>query len=68
MTQKASILPLSNFGVKKKVIQAVQIWGGREEVMWTKSKRTASFFGETFPKASGQLKAFLSICLMYAKR
>ena len=40
------------FWRSKKVVQVVQIGvrGGGGEVIWTKSKRTAAFFRETFPK------------------
>ena len=36
--------------LQKKVVKIVQIKGGGIEVIWTKSKRTATFFRETFPK------------------
>ena len=34
----------------KKVVKVVQIWGKGAKVSWTKSKWTATFFHETFPK------------------
>ena len=37
------------FWRSKKVVQVVQIGGRGGEVIWTKSKRTESFFRETFP-------------------
>ena len=41
----------STFLVLKKVVQVAQIGGrGGGKVIWTKSKRTAAFFRETFPK------------------
>ena len=42
----------STFWRSKKVVQFVQIRGrGGGEVIWTKSKRAATFFRETFPKS-----------------
>ena len=37
------------FWRSKKVVQVVQIGGRGGEVIWTKSKRTATFFRETIP-------------------
>ena len=34
----------STFLAFKKVVQVVQIWGRGVEVIWTKPKRTATFF------------------------
>ena len=38
------------FWRSKKVVKVVQIGGRGVEVIWKKSKRTAVFFRETFPK------------------
>ena len=42
--------PAKNFwhvGVKKKWYKLSKFWGGGVEVIWTKSKRTATFFQTT---------------------
>ena len=54
------------FWRSKKVVQVVQIGGrGGGEVIWTKSKRTAAFFRDVFPKMELVKKgwAFLGLVL-----
>ena len=41
----------------KKGVQVVQIRGRGVEVIWTKSKRTATFFRETFPYSKCDVSA-----------
>ena len=41
------------FWRSKKVVKVVQIGGRRGEVIWTKSKWTATFFCETIPQSRG---------------
>ena len=38
-----------HIGVQKKWYKLSKLRGGGVEVIWTKSKRTATFFRETFP-------------------
>ena len=47
---RGTVTPAKNFwhvGVKKKWYKLSKFWGGGVEVIWTKSKRTATFFQTT---------------------
>ena len=53
----------SAFLAFKKVVQVVQIGGERGEVILKKSKRTATFFRDPFPKRGNQASDLISSAL-----
>ena len=52
-------LQILNFDVEKKLYKLSKLEGREGKVIWTKSKRTAAFFRETFPKKNSQIFLFL---------
>ena len=43
-----------HIGIKKKWYKLSKLGGEGVEVIWTKSKRTATYFRKTFPKSGSQ--------------
>ena len=57
------LLIIDIFGVQKKLYKLSKLGEGGM-VIWTKSKRTAAFFRETFPKKNSQIFLFLITLLL----